>query len=93
MTIKNDDSMVINKLEASLTEDASVVIYDSHMFIVQATGLILLAKVCPWWGPTDSQTSNVIAKVANDQYIIYTVVIHLLQCFSEKIGWLWFLII
>jgi hypothetical protein len=44
-------------------------------------GLILLAKVCPWWGPTDSQTSNVIAKVANGQYIIYTMVTHLLECF------------
>ncbi len=34
----NDDSRVINKLEASLTDDASVIIYDRHMFIVQATG-------------------------------------------------------
>ncbi len=40
MMIVNDDSMVINKLEASLTDDARVVIYDKHMFIVQATGLI-----------------------------------------------------
>jgi hypothetical protein len=39
MTIVNDDSMVINKLEASLTDDARVVIYDRHMFIVQATGM------------------------------------------------------
>ncbi len=38
MTIVNDDSRVINKLEASLTDDARVVIYDHHMFIVQATG-------------------------------------------------------
>ncbi len=38
MTIVNDDSRVINKLEASLTDDARVVIYDCHMFIVQATG-------------------------------------------------------
>ncbi len=37
MTIVNDDSRVINKLEASLTDDARVVIYDRHMFIVQAT--------------------------------------------------------
>jgi hypothetical protein len=34
----NDNSRVINKLEASLTDDARVVIYDRHMFIVQATG-------------------------------------------------------
>jgi hypothetical protein len=38
MTIINVDSRVMNKLEASLTDDARVVIYDCHMFIVQATG-------------------------------------------------------
>jgi hypothetical protein len=38
MTIVNDDSKVINKQEASLTDDAIVIIYDRHMFIVQATG-------------------------------------------------------
>jgi hypothetical protein len=41
MTIVNDDSRVINKLEASLTDDARVIIYDHQMFIVQATDLIL----------------------------------------------------
>ncbi len=39
MTIVNDDPMVVNKLEASLTDDARVAIYDRHMFIVQATGV------------------------------------------------------
>ncbi len=39
MTIVNDDSRVFKKLEASLTDDARFVIYDRHMFIVQATGL------------------------------------------------------
>jgi len=39
MTIINDDSRVVNKLEASLTDDARVAIYNCHMFIVQATGL------------------------------------------------------
>jgi hypothetical protein len=39
MTIINDDSRVINKLEASLTDDARVVIYDRNMFIVQASDL------------------------------------------------------
>ena len=38
MSIVNDDTRVINKLEASLTDDARVVIYDCYMFIVQATG-------------------------------------------------------
>jgi hypothetical protein len=36
MTLVNDDSRVINKLEASLTDDARVVIYNCHMFIVEA---------------------------------------------------------
>jgi hypothetical protein len=34
MTIVNDNSRV----EASLTDDARVIIYDRRMFIVQATG-------------------------------------------------------
>jgi hypothetical protein len=38
MTIINDDSRIVNKLETSLTVDARVIIYDRHMFIVQATG-------------------------------------------------------
>jgi hypothetical protein len=40
MTIVNDDSRVITKLETLLTDDARVVIYDLHMFITQATELI-----------------------------------------------------
>ncbi len=37
----NDDSRVVNKLETSLTDNARVIIYDHHMFIVQATGWLL----------------------------------------------------
>jgi len=37
--IINDDSIIINKFEASLTDDARVVIYIGHMFIAQATRL------------------------------------------------------
>jgi hypothetical protein len=37
MTIVNDDSRVVHKLEASLSDDARDVIYDHHMFIIQAT--------------------------------------------------------
>jgi len=37
MTIVNDDATVVNNLEASFTDDARVIIYDRHMFIVQAT--------------------------------------------------------
>jgi hypothetical protein len=42
MTIVNDDSRVINKLEASLTDDARVFIYDRHMFKVQAIDDIII---------------------------------------------------
>jgi hypothetical protein len=39
MTIVNDDSRVVNKLKVSLTDDATVIIYDRPMFIVQATAV------------------------------------------------------
>jgi hypothetical protein len=39
MMIVNDDYRFVNKLEASLTDDVRVVIYDHQMFIVQATGV------------------------------------------------------
>jgi hypothetical protein len=39
MMIVNDDYRVVNKLEASLSDDARVVIYNHHLFIVQATEL------------------------------------------------------
>ncbi len=41
MMIVNDASTVINKLEASLTDDTRLVIYNCHMFIVQATDLVV----------------------------------------------------
>ncbi len=37
VTIVNYASSGVNKLKASLNDDARVVIYDCHMFIVQAT--------------------------------------------------------
>ncbi len=37
ITIVNDDSGIINKLETSLIDDARVIICDRHMFIVQDT--------------------------------------------------------
>ncbi len=40
MKIVNDDARVVNKVEASHTDDARVVIYNHHMFIVQATGFV-----------------------------------------------------
>ncbi len=36
LTIVNDDFRVITKLEASLTDDTRVIIYDHHMFMAQA---------------------------------------------------------
>jgi hypothetical protein len=36
MKIVYDYARIVNKLDASLTDDARVVIYDCHMFIVQA---------------------------------------------------------
>jgi hypothetical protein len=42
MTIASDDSRVANKLETSLTDNARVIIYDRHMFKVQATVLLNL---------------------------------------------------
>jgi len=44
MTIVNDDTRVVNKLETSRTDDARVVIYDRHVFKVQATGRGLVAQ-------------------------------------------------
>jgi hypothetical protein len=38
--IVNYDSSIVNKFGASITEDARVVIYDCHMLIVQATGVL-----------------------------------------------------
>ncbi len=51
MMIVNGDSRVINKLEASLTDDARVVIYYCHMFIVEATiwkGLPMTSILTYW---------------------------------------------
>ncbi len=41
MTIVNADSRIINKLEASLTDDARVLIYNRNMFIVDGLWPIL----------------------------------------------------
>jgi hypothetical protein len=45
ITIVDDNSSGINKLENLLTDDARVAIYNSHMFIVQALGSPFLQKV------------------------------------------------
>ncbi len=47
MTIVNDDSRIVNTLDASLTNDARVFIYDRHMFIVQDLGRVFNSRrVC-----------------------------------------------
>ncbi len=40
MTILNDDARIVNKLDDSLTDEARVVNYDHHMFIVQTIDLV-----------------------------------------------------
>ena len=45
ITIVNDNSSIVNKLETLLFDDARAVIYDRHMFIVQATGPSVM-KLC-----------------------------------------------
>ncbi len=44
-TIVNYASSIVNKLEALLTDDARGIIYDRHVFIVQATALFLIICV------------------------------------------------
>ncbi len=39
-TTVNDDSSIMSKFETSLTDDARVIIYYRHMFIVQTTGVM-----------------------------------------------------
>ncbi len=46
MMIINDDTRIVNKLDASLTDDARIIIYDCHMFIVQATGVSVINVFC-----------------------------------------------
>ncbi len=43
MTIVNDDARIVNKLDASIIDDARVFIYDCHMFIVQTTDHMIQA--------------------------------------------------
>ncbi len=51
-----------NKLEASLTDDARVIIYDHHTFIVQATGCLYNPQTGAPWGTTLVQVSSLTLK-------------------------------
>jgi hypothetical protein len=57
MMIVNDDYRVITKLETSLTDDARVIIYNHHMFIVQATGVTLTRKTAQLKVESSAQTT------------------------------------
>jgi hypothetical protein len=48
MTIVNDDSRVITKLETSLTDNVRFIIYDHHKFIVQANSLTFANGTGPY---------------------------------------------
>jgi hypothetical protein len=50
----NDNSSIVDKLETSLIDDARVIIYDCHMFIVQATesDAFSVAKMSKWTAKT-----------------------------------------
>jgi hypothetical protein len=45
MVIVNDNSTFITMLETSLTDNTRVIIYDRHLFIVQATVLLRLIVI------------------------------------------------
>ncbi len=46
MMIVNYASSVVNKLQALLTDDSRVVIYDRHVFTIQVTGKVEQSKIC-----------------------------------------------
>jgi hypothetical protein len=58
MTIENDDSRVVNQLEASLIGNARVIIYDHHMFIVQATAYCNWTIILQTFSSTKSASVN-----------------------------------
>jgi hypothetical protein len=72
--IINDDYRVVNKLETSLSDVARVVIYDRHMFMVQATGLKFGGMVSVLnieWGTIMQQNTFKIVKNYTNIYSYY----------------------
>jgi hypothetical protein len=72
MMIIIDDTRIVNKLDASLTNNAKVIIYDRHMFIVQATGVsvinvfaAIIIKVCNKLVPDRSFRPKMLAQGQN----------------------------
>jgi hypothetical protein len=70
MTIVNDDPRVVNKLKASLTDDIRVVIYDCHMFIVQAT-VRHAKRVSEVLGPNIKGLNLTPGKVSGSYCLVY----------------------
>jgi hypothetical protein len=66
MTIVNDDSRVINKHEASLTDNARVVIYDGQMFIVQATERFVVDRKLPCWACMEQVKKRAYRYISNN---------------------------
>ncbi len=52
MMIVNYASSIVNKLGASLTDDARVIIYDHHVFVVKATDVNKFKEEM-WWVEAD----------------------------------------
>ncbi len=67
MTIINDDSRVVNKLEASLTDVSRVIIYDCRMFIVQATAYY--AEQYKDYQRQPKKTPNVVKAILDFNFI------------------------
>jgi hypothetical protein len=69
MMIVNDDYRVINKLEASLTGDARVIINDHHM-LVQAADIRTIRSGGSNWCKTISSSYHFIHYLRNPQSIL-----------------------
>ncbi len=68
--IINYASSVVNKLEALLTEDARVIIYNCHVFIVQATGLIFVGDYTQSRHEAGFFTRGLITRVTGSKLVI-----------------------
>jgi hypothetical protein len=91
MQIVNDNPLVINKLETSLTDDTRVVIYDRHMFIVQATDYKmtiwkndpmmewLFDEMIVWW-------NDVLAKWSVDKMMKWWIDKMIFHCGTYKVN-------
>jgi len=63
VTIIKGDSRVINRLKTSLTDDARVIIYNRHIFIVQATDFLRAMACINKHVTIDNDDSRVVNKL------------------------------